>query len=332
MKRAVVTGGGGFVGGAIVRELLASGTEVVSIARGAYPELEALGARTVRGDLAQPGTWTDAFAGCDVVFHVAAKAGFWGPREAYWSANVDGTRHVLDAARSHGVERLVFTSSPSVCFDGTDHIDAGPDLPYPESYLAAYPESKAHAETLVLRANGAELATCSLRPHLVFGPGDPHIVPRLIERARGGKLRVVGDGRNEVSITYVGNAAHAHVQAAHALAPGAAHAGRAYFIANEGPVLLWDWIGALLGRLGIEPPGHRVSHAAARRIGRACEALWRTLPLPGEPPMTRFVAGQLATSHSYDLSPARRDFGYEELVGMDEATERTVAWFANGGS
>src|SRR5207237_4860169 len=139
-----------------------------------------------------------------------------------------------------GVPRLVFTSSPSVCFDGRDHVNASNDLPYAKRFLAAYPETKARAEKLVLAANGARgLATVALRPHLVFGPGDPHLIPRLLDRARRGRLLAVGDRKNRISLTYVDNAAHAHVDACDRLEPGAAHAGRAYFIAQTEPVRLW---------------------------------------------------------------------------------------------
>lgn len=322
--RALVTGGGGFLGGAIVGELLRRGHAVSSVSRGDYPELRARGVTTFRGDLADPDTAGVAVAGHDTVFHVAAKAGVWGPRAEYVAANVDATRRVIEACRQHGVARLVYTSSPSVCFDGHDQRAAGPELPYARRFSCAYPETKAEAERLVLAANDARLATCALRPHLVFGPGDPHLVPRLLERGRRGRLAIVGAGTNEVSLTYVDNAAAAHVDAAETLAPGTAHAGRAYFIAQERPVRLWRWVNELFARVGIAPVTRRVPYCAAWAAGGLLELAWRALPLRGEPPMTRFVATQLARDHSYDLTPARRDFGYRERVGMDEATERLV--------
>ncbi|TDJ77160.1 MAG: NAD-dependent epimerase/dehydratase family protein [Planctomycetota bacterium] len=323
--KAVVTGGGGFLGRAIVEGLLARGDEVTSISRGAYPELQALGVRTVRADLADAGALRAAIAGADTVFHAAAKAGVWGPRDEYFRTNVEGTRHVIEACRAHGVPRLVYTSSPSVCFDGADHVNAGNDLPYARRFLAHYPASKARAEALVLAANSPELATCALRPHLIFGPRDPHLVPRLLDRAKKGRLAIVGDGTNEVSLTYVDNAANAHLQAAESLAPGARHAGKAYFIGQAQPVALWTWIDELLASQGLGPVTRRVSAQTARRVGAALELAWRALHLPGEPPMTRFVAAQLSTSHTYDLAPARDDFGYREDVSLAEGTRRTLA-------
>ncbi|MCZ6596235.1 MAG: NAD-dependent epimerase/dehydratase family protein [Planctomycetota bacterium] len=321
-----MTGGGGFVGRAVVEALLAEGHAVTSASRRAHPELEELGACTVRMDLGDPDSVEAAVRGHDTVFHVAAKTGVWGPRSEYRRTNVDGTRHVLDAARRHGVQRLVFTSSPSVCFDGHDHRCAGNDVPYASEFLCAYPETKAEAERLVLAANKENgLATCALRPHLVIGPRDPHLVPRLIERASKKRLAIVGGGHNEVSLTWIGNAAQAHVDAARTLAPDAPHAGKAYFIAQEQPVELWPWINELLAAVGVDPVTRRVPRRVAYGVGALMELTWRMLRLAGEPPMTRFVALQLATTHSYDPEPARRDFGYRERVGMEEATRRLVA-------
>lgn len=329
--RALVTGGGGFLGRALIDGLLEQGAEVASLARGSYPELAARGVETLRGDVADAAAVKAACAGRDVVFHAAAKAGVYGPRAEYARTNVDGTRCVVDACRSQGVPRLVYTSSPSVCFDGSDHVRAGNDLPYARRFLCAYPATKAEAERLVLSANGARLATCALRPHLIFGPGDPHLLPRLLERARAGRLAIVGRGDNEVSLTFVENAAAAHLDAARALAPSAPHAGRAYFIAQQEPVRLWSFVAEMLAAAGLSAPRRRVPAGAAYAAGLACEGLWRLLRRAGEPPMTRFVALQLAATHTYDLAPARRDFGYCERVPLASALERTAQALRPGG-
>lgn len=326
MKRALVTGGVGFLGSAIARELLQAGHSVTVLSRTANAGNCVPGASAVAMDLGDADGLARAIECHDTVFHVAAKAGFWGPKREYHAANVIGTRHVLEACTRAGVERLVYTSSPSVCFDGGDHIRAGNDLPYATRSSCAYPITKALAEREVLAANGrGGIATCALRPHLIFGPGDPHLIPRLVQRAARGKLAVVGDGKNEVSMTFIENAAWAHICAARELAPAAPHAGKAYFIAQEDPVRLWDWIAELLRRLDIKPIERKFSRSTATAIGALAELLWRLLPLAGEPPMTRFVAAQLASSHSYDMGPARRDFGYRERWSTEAATERTIA-------
>jgi nucleoside-diphosphate-sugar epimerase len=330
--KALVTGGKGFVGRAVAEALLAEGADVRVASRSAA-EGDLAGAESVAMDLTRPEDVRRAVEGCDTVFHVAAMTGVWGPRRHYFAANVEGTRNVLAAALESGVRRLVYTSSPSVCFDGKDHSHAGNDLPYAERFLCAYPESKAVAEREVLAANGREgagggvLSTCALRPHLVVGPGDPHLVPRLVDRARAGRLPVVGDGENEVSVTDVENAARAHVLAARELGPGSPQAGKAYFVAQSEPVRLWPWLAELFRALDVPEPTRSVSRGTAYAAGAVCEGLWRALPLPGEPPMTRFVALQLSSTHSYDLGPAREDFGYEERISMPETTERIVASF-----
>lgn len=324
--RALVTGGGGFLGLAIVRALRARGDEVVSYSRSVHPAVEALGARCFSGDLADARALREAMRGADVVFHTAAKAGIWGPAAEYERVNHGGTLNVLAAALENRVPRLVHTSSPSVCFDGKDHVDASNDLPLSTRFLAEYPRSKARAELAVLAAHGRSgLSTCALRPHLIVGPGDPHLLPRVVARARARRLVIVGSGRNSITITDVANAAYAHVQAADRLAPGARHGGKAYFVAQSEPVELWAWLAALLERLGLPRPRLRLPLPIAYAAGWACEGAWTLARRASEPPMTRFLALQLARSHTYDLAPARRDFGYEELVSLDTSTERIVA-------
>ena len=200
-----------------------------------------------------------------------------------------------------------------------------------QTYESAYPETKAIAERMVLAANSPLLSTVALRPHLIYGPRDPHLLPRLILRAKAGRLRVVGDGQNQVSITYIDNAVAGHLAAAARLEPGAACAGKAYFLCDEEPVRIWDWLGQLFSRLGIRPVKGNVPLGVARFAGGLAELTWKGLSLDGEPPMTRFIASQLATSHTYDLTPARRDFGFAPPVDGKTALDRTVAWWKERG-
>lgn len=330
---ALVTGGGGFLGRAIARKLVARGDRVRSIARGDYPELRAEGIEAVRGDVADEAAVAEAARGCDVVFHVAAKAGVWGPEAEYRRANVDGTRAVLAACRIAKVPQLVYTSSPSVVIgaDAGDIAGADESRPYPDRYATAYPATKAEAERLVLATNSPDLLTVSLRPHLIWGPGDNHLIPRLVARARSGRLRRVGAGTNLVDTIFVDNAADAHLRAADRLAevdPATPPAGRAYFIAQNEPTRLWELVDGILRAAGLPPVARSVSPRAAHLVGATLEAAYRLLRLPGEPPMTRFVAHQLSASHWFDITAARRDLGYAPAVSTAEGLDRLAAWFA----
>ena len=323
--KALVTGGGGFLGGAVVRLLRQRGWQIRSFTRSAYPWLDELGIEQSLGDLADPAAVERAVAGVDVVFHTAAKAGVWGRYADYFATNVLGTNNLLGACRKHGVRKLVYTSTPSVVHGGEDIAGGNESLPYPSRFDAAYPDTKAAAEMAVSVENGPELATVSLRPHLIFGPGDPHLIPRLIARAKEGRLRRIGSRPIKVDVTYIDNAAEAHVLAAEKLDIGSPVAGKVYFISNGEPVDLWDFINRVLAEAGLPPVTRGVSAWKARFAGRVMEWVYRILRLPGEPAMTRFVASQLATSHWYDITAARRDLGYEPRVSIDEGLRRLGA-------
>lgn len=319
--RVLVTGGGGFLGAAICRQLVARGDRVRSLARGDYPALRALGVETIRGDAADPDAIDRAVAGCDLVIHTAAKAGVWGDEGEYFRSNVLATQAVLGACRRHGVGRLVFTSSPSVVAGGVPLRGVDEAAPYPAHYLASYPRTKAIAERAVRAANDGELRTVCLRPHLILGPGDPHLVPRLVDRARKGRLRLLGDGQNRIDVTYVEDAARAHLRAADALErPGAVAAGRVYFISQGQPVALVDLLDQILREVGLPPVRRSIPPNLGYALGALAEGLFRALPLPGEPPLTRFVAEELSTDHFFDISAARRDLGHTPSVSVEELT------------
>jgi nucleoside-diphosphate-sugar epimerase len=326
----LVTGGGGFLGGAIVRRLLERGDEVRALQRGDYPELGDLGVECIRGDIADPDIVDRATAGCDLVFHVAAKVEMWGPIEPFRLANVLGTDNLIRAMRRHGVPRLVFTSSPSVVHGGADIEGADESLPYPDHYEAAYPETKAESERMVLAANGPELSTVALRPHLIWGPGDRVLVPNIVNRARAGQLRLVGDGANLIDTVYIDNAVDAHVAAADRLEPGSPCAGRVYFISNEDPRPVKEIVNAFVTAAGLEPVEKSIPVPIAVAVGHVFETLHRLLPFTGDPRMTPFLAQNLATAHWYDITAAKRDLGYSPRVSIDEGLERLESWFVNG--
>ena len=328
--KAFVTGGGGFLGLALVKILREEGHDVVSLQRGFYPELETTGARCLRGDIGDLESVRKAAAGCDTVFHVAAKAGVWGKYEDYYRANVLGTRNVIDACRDLKIPRLVATSSPSAVFGGRDESGISESAPYPRKYLSPYPQTKAIAEQLVLSANGGDLATVALRPHLIWGPGDPHLVPRVIDRAISGRLALVGDGENLVDATYIDNAARAHLLAAERLDVDSPCAGNAYFISNGEPLPMRELLNRILAAGGLKPVEKSVPPALAYLAGWFLETLYRLTGKTEEPVMTRFVARQLSTAHWYDIAAARRDLDYRPAVGIDEGMERLARSLSGG--
>lgn len=322
----LVTGGGGFLGSTIVRMLRERGDTIRSFSRRTYPTLETLGVEQMTGDLTDMAALGRAVTGCDMVYHVAAKAGVWGDYADYYSANVIGTRNVLAACRKHGIGQLVYTSSPSVTFAGTDQEGADESEPYPARFLAHYPATKAVAEREVLAANGPDLATVALRPHLIWGKGDPHLAPRLLRQARKRRLMRIGTRPNLVDTTYIDNAAVAHVLAGERLQPGSPVAGKAYFIANDEPMPLWDFINQLLDVYGMPPVKRAVPAWFAYGAGAILEVAYRVLGIRiREPRVSRFVVRQLSTSHWFDLSAAKRDLGYRPIVTVEEGLARLRA-------
>jgi len=327
MKTALVTGAGGFLGRYVVEQLVARDINVRTFCRGRYVELESLGVESVRGDLRDAAAVLSACEGIDTAFHVGGVAGIWGPWRLYDEVNRQGTENLLAGCLAHHVQRMVYTSSPSVTFDGSTQEGIDESAPYATKWLAHYPRSKAAAEQAVLQANGEKgLATTALRPHLIWGPRDRHLAPRIFDRARRGMLRRVGDGTNLIDNIFVENAAAAHLAAANALrSPTAAPAGKAYFLSQSEPVNCWEWIDALLAIADLPPVERSISLRSAMRIGAGCELAWRVLRLRGEPPMTRFLAAQLGASHWFDISAARRDFNYEPKISTEEGMRRLAA-------
>ena len=323
MLKALVTGANGFLGSSIVRELLDRNWEVRTLTRKKSEALTALNLEGFHGDIRDIDMIESAFDGVDVVFHTAAISGIWGSWKSFHSVNTIGTRNVVECCLRHGVPRLVYTSSPSVTFTGEHQINTDESAPYAQTWLCHYPHSKALGEQHVLDSNDPpRLATCALRPHLIWGPGDRHLVPRIVQRARSKQLRRVGDGSNQVDTTYVENAALAHVLAAEALQPGSAVCGRAYFISDGEPVNCWGFINEILSVAGIPPVRKRISFHWAYRLGMALEWYHEMFNKDSEPRMTRFLAAQLAKSHYFDISRAQSDFGYARRVSHEEGMRR----------
>lgn len=335
-----LTGASGFIGGQLARRLLADGRRVRVLARRPLPELEALGAEVVPGDLHDRHALERGCRSAETVFHVAGRVGVWGPPEDFFHINVGGTRNLLAACREAKVPRLVYTSSPSVVYNGGDLRNVNESAPLCTQAPCAYPVSKAAAEREVLAAHGRDLATIALRPHLVWGPGDKNLVPRVIALARAGKLKIIGAGKNRVDLTHINNVIDAHLLAEGALLGESqisnlksqmpAAAGRAYFITNGEPVMLWDWINGILCGVGVPEIKSRVPLPVAYAAGGVLETLWRIFGRAGEPAITRFAAKEMATDHWFDVSAARRDLGYHPLMTMEQGTAELIEHYQAG--
>lgn len=325
MSRVLVTGGGGFIGLALVRELRRQGQEVRVFGRHRYPAAESAGAVCVQGDLRDADAVRQVAAGCAAVFHVAAKAGIWGPLAEYHSINVFGTRNVLAACAIQRVKTLIYTSTPSVVFDGHDLAGTDESAPYASKPLCAYAATKIIAEQEVLQASNDRLRTAAIRPHLVWGPGDANLIPRLIARGREQSLRIVGSGANWVDIAYIDNVVHAHLLAAENLANSGTAAGKAFFIGQQ-PVQLWPWINGLFERMGVPPVTRQISLGKAKAVGWLLEKVYAALKIEQEPKMTRFLAEQLAMSHWFSKKQAETLLGYTEQVSTEQGLERLVGW------
>lgn len=327
--RALVTGPGGFLARYIVKQLLERGDFVRGFARRPQPKLESAGMEMVRGDLSDESELERACEGIDCVFHVAAISGIGEPWSRYYQTNTVGAYNVLTAAVKQSVPYFLYTSSPSVVFGPKSLEKVDETTPYPRWYNSHYARSKALAEQRVLEYNGRTepsgqtLRTCSLRPHLMWGPGDEALIPRLIQRAQTGRLRQVGQANNLVDILYVENAAEAHVQAADAIQkPDSPLPGKKYFLSQGTPVNVWGWINELLALYGEPPVSRRISFSAAYYAGAAFEAIWKLFRWVPDPPMTRFLAQQLALSFYFDISAAERDFGFRPKISKEEGMER----------
>lgn len=327
IEKALVTGGGGFLGKAVVRKLVEKKIEVWSFSRGRYPELDRMGVIQIQGDLADKADVAAAFQGMDTVFHVAAKPGIWGRYDSYYRVNVTGTENVIAACRENKVARLVHTSSPSVIFDDYDMENVDESIPYPDKYLAPYPKTKAMAEKAVVKAAREGLSAIILRPHLIWGPEDNHLLPGIVSRA--GRLRVVGPEDDLVDTIYVDNAADAHILAAEKLITNPGLSGNIYFISQDEPVSKWTMANAFLKAAGKPPIKGHISARTAYVAGVVFESVYTLFNIKSDPPLTRFAAKEMATSHWFDISRVKADLGYAPKISIAEGLERLEAWVAD---
>lgn len=319
--KVLVTGGGGFLGSSICRQLAGLGHEIIAFQRRPAQHLAGHGVVSIEGDVSIERDLMDAADGCQAVVHTAGKASVWGDPAQFHRVNVTGTAHVLAACREHDIRFMVHTSSPSIVHSGGDISGADESLPIATEIAAPYPASKAEAERMVVAANSASLKTVALRPHLIWGPGDPHILPRLAAKVRNGKLSLPGPDKL-IDTIFVENAALAHVKALEELTGDHSCAGKAYFVTNNQPMPQGEIITRLLDAIGIQVSIRAIPVTLAMAVGSICETAWRMLHLPSEPPVTRFAIEQLATAHWFDTSAAQRDFSYSPAISIEEGLSR----------
>jgi sterol-4alpha-carboxylate 3-dehydrogenase (decarboxylating) len=333
-SRAVVTGGAGFVGRHLVEALAARGDAVVSVDMGAPPS-GSPSVTYVSGDIRDAKAMCAAFAGAEVVFHNASLVHTKRNREEdVWSVNLGGTEAVIAACREAKVPRLVYVSSASAVYEGRDIRDGDESLPYSSISQAPYADSKIAAEKKVLAANGDGLATCAIRTHVIFGPGDTRFLPAILARARAGKLKLgVGSGDKLSDFTYISNLVDALLLAAEALAAGGKAAGQAYFITNGEPYPFFKFVGDVLAALGLPAIKGSVPYPIAYAVAAVAEA-WDTLKggtLHAEDGLTRFAVRYMCTHHYFSIAKARRELGYAPAVSLAEGIRRTTAHIASAG-
>lgn len=328
MPRVLITGYGGFLGAEITRQLIHAGWTVRGVARSRYPKLEAAGVEAHQADITQRDQMLELCRDCDAVVHTAAKAGVWGKWDSYYRSNTEATSHLLEAAHANSVRAFVFTSSPSVTFAGAHQSGIDETAPYPDAWLCHYPHTKALGEQAVLEsARAGKLKTCALRPHLIWGNGDPHLFPRVIQRAQAGRLRRVGTGRNLIDTVHVSAAAWAHVRALEKLMDGEERLnGQAIFLSDDAPVECWSWIERILNCAGVPIPQRALSFKRAYFLGRMLENGYHLFGIQAEPPMTRFVAAQLALDHYFDMSKAKDLLDYCPAVDRDAEFDACRPW------
>jgi len=317
----LVTGGGGFIGKALVNELVMRNFNVTSFSRGDYPELRRIGVNTKRGDLSDFGSVLQATVKTGILFHVAAKAGINGSYREYYKSNVTGTENIINACKINKVKYLIYTSSASVVFDGKDIEGSDESLPYPVHPVSHYTATKAIAEQLILKADCPDLRTLALRPHLVYGPGDNHLLPAIISKAAKGKLRRIGKCRNLVDVSYIDNVVAAHISAARAIIENPEVSGNSFFITNGEPVLLWNFLDMIMQASGLEPLKKRVPVWIATIISHLSESFQR-LSANAQGTLTPFIVSELTRSHWFDISKARRLLNYNPEISNIEGLEK----------
>jgi nucleoside-diphosphate-sugar epimerase len=319
---AFVTGGSGFIGGALVRRLVADGWTVRALARSdaSADAVREGGAEPMRGELADTASMAAGAAGCEIAFHAAAQLGDWGKREDFERGNVIGTANVLEACRAAGVRRFVHVGTEAALLAGQPLVNADETAPLRPDSPALYASTKARAEQAVRAASGDGFETVVVRPRFVWGVGDATVLPSLIDAIERGRFSWIGGGRHRTSTTHVDNTVEGLM-----LGAERGRGGEAYFVTDGDPVVFRDFVTDLLATQGVEAPDKNVPPGVVRAVAAAGEAAWRALPLPGSPPITRFASWVASLECTIDISKAHRELGYEPVKSIAEGLEELRA-------
>jgi nucleoside-diphosphate-sugar epimerase len=318
VSTAFVTGGSGFIGGALVRRLVADGWTVRALARSdaSAKTVRERGAEPVRGDLDDVGAMAAGAADCEVAFHCAAHLGDWGRRAEFERGNVQGTRNVLQAARLAGVRRFVHVGTEAALLAGQPLVEVDERAPLRFDSPALYSSTKARAEEAVIEANQNGLQTVVVRPRFVWGRGDATLLPAMTEMVRSGRFAWIGGGRHRTATTHVDNVVHGLLLAAERGAGGGV-----YFVTDGEPVVFREFVTRLLATQGVTPPDRSLPTGVARAVAATGETAWRLLPLPGRPPVTRLAVWVSALETTIDITRARTELGYEPVRTIDQGLE-----------
>ena len=326
--KVLVTGTGSLLLGGLASELLRRGDEVVCLQRRPAAFMGHQNAHEVLADICNTDAVALAAKGCDAIIHGAARVGVVGSQKEFYDTNVLGTENILRAAEQQSISRLVFVSTPSVAHTGASLVGAPAGRAEIGRSRSYYAESKAIAERTVLNARNSQLAVVAIRPHLVWGPGDTQLVGRIVERAKSGRLAVVGTGNALVDSTYIDNAISAHIAALDALHIGSACDGKAYVVSNGEPRTVNELMRSMCESAGVPFEPRHLSLTLGIRLGALVERLW-PLMQSSEPPITRFIAEQLGTAHWFDQRVVHNDLKWAPSVTLDEGFKQLTQWFAS---
>jgi len=315
LTAAFVTGGSGFIGGALIRRLVAEGWDVHALVRSeaSAQKVTALGAKAIAGDLADVPSMAVGAQYCEIAFHCAAHLGDWGTREEFERGNVQGTRNALAAARQAGLRRFVHVGTEAALLAGDPLVEVDERAPLRFDSPALYSSTKARAEEAVIEANHDGLQTVVVRPRFVWGRGDTTLLPLLTDAVRSGRFAWIGGGHHRTSTAHIDNTVHGLMLAGERGAPGGV-----YFVTDGEPVVFRDFITRLLATQGVEPPTRSVPTRVARAVAATNEAAWRLLPLPGRPPLTRLTVWVSGLETTLDITRAREELGYAPVRTIDQ--------------